>query len=298
MVWRLILGPVLIAVLAGLFYLDAHAGRTAPVLLVLTLALAARGTWELVELLRIRAFQPQLGLVMACNLVIVFANWWPRFVYFDHDIDARSVAALGPAMLTFSLSVLVLLWSEAWRYREPGHSLESLGAELLVVSYIGVLLSVTAQLRWVAGSDAGYLALGSLLVTVKCGDIGAYFFGRFWGRRKLIERLSPGKTRMGARGALVGASLGAMIWFEWISQLFNENWPRCTWYWALFFGISLGAVGLMGDLCESLIKRDSGKKDSAALFPGFGGLLDLIDSVIYAAPVGYFLWLFLPHGPG
>ena len=105
-------------------------------------------------------------------------------------------------MLVFSLSFLVLFFSEAMRYQHPGKSMESLGAELLILCYVGILFSFTVQLRWVAWTEAGYLALGSLVVAAKGGDIGAYFLGKFWGRRKLIERLSPGKTRMGARGAL------------------------------------------------------------------------------------------------
>ncbi|MFO1023473.1 MAG: phosphatidate cytidylyltransferase [Planctomycetales bacterium] len=68
------------------------------------------------------------------------------------------------------------------------------------------------------------------------------------------------------------------------------------WFFALCYGFCLGVIGLIGDLCESLIKRDLGKKDSASLFPGFGGLLDILDSVIYSAPVAYLLWIIFPLG--
>jgi len=297
MLWRLTLGPLLIAGLAGVFYLDAHAGSSAPYLLVLAILLCVRSAWELVQLLRTRSFEPQLCLVTFGSLAVVLSNWIERIPATGTDLHVRSVAALGPPMLTFSLVFLVLLLSEALRYRQPGRSMESLGAELLILCYVGVLLSLTIQLRWVAGADAGYLVLGSLIVATKCGDIGAYFFGKFWGRSKMIERLSPGKTWMGARGALVGASLGSLAWFTWAAPLFNSEWPRTEWYWALFFGLAIGVVGLVGDLCESLIKRDLGKKDSAPLLPSFGGLLDLLDSVIYAAPVAYLLWLILPLHP-
>lgn len=295
--WRLIFGPILVAVFGGVFYLDAHAGASAPFLLVLCLLLGARSSWELTALLRIRSFEPQRALVMICSLLVIASNWFERLLSPNTDLHPRSLAALGPVMLTFSLCFLVLILSEAIRYRRPGQSMESLGAELIIVSYVGVLLSVAAQLRWVAGADAGYLALGSLVVTTKAGDIGAYFFGKYWGRQKLIERLSPGKTWMGARGALIGASIGSLAWFELGAQMFNPNWPRCEWYWSLIFGLAIGLVGLVGDLCESLIKRDLGSKDSASLLPGFGGLLDILDSVVYAAPVAYVLWLVLPFKP-
>ncbi|MEQ9065714.1 MAG: phosphatidate cytidylyltransferase, partial [Gimesia chilikensis] len=71
-------------------------------------------------------------------------------------------------------------------------------------------------------------------------------------------------------------------------------WSAPAWYWSILFGAIIGVVGLVGDLCESLIKRDVGKKDSAELLPGFGGLLDLLDSPLYAGPVAFLLWKLLP----
>jgi phosphatidate cytidylyltransferase len=181
--------------------------------------------------------------------------------------------------------------------------METLGAELMIVSYIGVLLGVAAQLRWVAGDEAGYLVIGSLVIVTKGGDVGAYTFGRLFGKRKLVPLLSPGKTWAGAGGALVGSAAFSIAWFELATPLFNRTWTPPEWHTAAVYGLVLGAVGLIGDLCESLIKRDVGKKDSAILFPGFGGLLDILDSVLYAGPVAYILWKALPlatwqHGGG
>ena len=176
--------------------------------------------------------------------------------------------------------------------------METLGAELLIVSYIGVLLGVVAQLRWVAGADAGYLVMGSLLVVTKGGDIGAYFFGRLFGKRKMVPHLSPGKTWAGAVGALIGSAVSAVVWLQYATPQFTPRdsvkWIPPEWYYSACYGAILGVTGLIGDLCESLIKRDVGKKDSARLLPGFGGLLDLMDSVIYAGPVAYVLWKALP----
>ena len=176
--------------------------------------------------------------------------------------------------------------------------METLGVELLIVSYIGVLLGVASQLRGVAGSDAGYLVIGSLLIVTKGGDIGAYFFGRLFGKRKLVPLLSPGKTWAGAVGALIGSAATAIAWLHYATPLFtpvgSERWASPDWLSAAVYGLILGVTGLVGDLCESLIKRDVGKKDSARLLPGFGGLLDLMDSVLYASPVAYVLWKALP----
>jgi phosphatidate cytidylyltransferase len=115
-----------------------------------------------------------------------------------------------------------------------------------------------------------------------------------FGKRKMIPRLSPGKTWMGFWGALLGAALGATLWLTFAPGLFGETVKPAPLGWAILYGVILGLVGLVGDLCESLIKRDVSQKDSAPLFPGFGGLLDLLDSVLYAGPVAYVLWLVLP----
>lgn len=212
--------------------------------------------------------------------------------------DWAGLSPLSHMGIVFAGSVLVLLLNGCVRYREPGKNMESLGAELFIVSYIGFLLGVTAQLRWVAGWQLGYLALGSVVVATKCGDIGAYTLGRLFGKRKLVPLLSPGKTWMGAWGAMIGATAGSVAWFQFGSQMFIKpgQFP-CAWYWSALFGAVIGVVGLIGDLAESLIKRDVGEKDAPALIPGFGGLLDVLDSILYAGPVAYILWLVLPLAP-
>lgn len=296
--WRLILGPILIALLIGIFTLDARTGPEAPYLLGLCLLLGIRSSWELVQLLQTRSFQPNLVLVTACSAAIIAANWFHQTPFgAAHNgpgVGSLGTGALGPAMLMLSLSIVALLISGGLRYRAPGTSMETLGAELLVLCYVGVLTSVTAQLRWVAGDDTGYLALGSLVVVTKCGDTVAYTFGRLFGRKKMAPLLSPGKTWMGAFGALVGGAAGAWAWFHWATPLLSAQRVPSAAHWAVLYGLVIAVTGMVGDLCESLIKRDLGKKDSAPLLPGFGGLLDLLDSVIFAGPVAYVLWLVLP----
>ncbi len=291
--WRLLVSSVLIPLLIGVFYADAKCGDSAPLLLLFCVLLAIRGVWEMATLLRHRSLALHLPLVTVCTVGVVAAGWVAQLDW-STPPDGPGIGALGPITIAYSLSVLSLLFKEVTRYHEPGKSLETLGAELLVVSYVGVLLSVTAQLRWVAGPKAGYLVLGSLVIAAKAGDIGAYTLGRLFGRKKMVPQLSPAKTWMGGLGALVGAGLGGWAWLEWATPQFNDAWQAPDWYWALLYGVLIGLAGLIGDLCESLIKRDAGQKDSAALLPGFGGLLDILDSVLYAGPVAYVLWLLLP----
>lgn len=297
LVWRLLVSAILIPLFFGCFYLDARLGPSAPVLLAVVLFLAVSCASEMVDLLWTRAFTPNRLIVCACCVLVAAAAWWGRFGHMPIKIPSDD-NTLAQVMLAYAMTILVLFLLATYRYREPGASMETLGAELLIVSYIGVLLGVVAQLRWVAGSDAGYLVIGSLLIVTKGGDVGAYFSGRLFGRRKLVPLLSPGKTWAGAVGALFGSAGSAVVWLHYATPLFTPKderiWESPVWYASAFYGLVLGVTGLVGDLCESLIKRDVGKKDSSSLLPGFGGLLDLVDSVLYAAPVAYVLWKALP----
>jgi phosphatidate cytidylyltransferase len=291
--WRLAISALLIPAVIGIFWLDERCGPSAPLLLVLVMLLALWSANELVDLLWTRSFTPNRLLVCVCCVLVASASWYGRFGFMPiHKTGEEN--SLAQVLLTYSCAVLVLFATAAYRYREPGRSMETLGAELLIVSYIGVLLGVAAQLRWVAGDQAGYLVIGSLVIVTKGGDIGAYTLGRLFGKRKLVPLLSPGKTWAGAGGALLGSAVSSMLWFQWATPLFHRGWTPPDWYWTAVYGLVLGVVGLIGDLCESLIKRDVGKKDSAMLFPGFGGLLDILDSILYAGPVAYILWKALP----
>ena len=163
------------------------------------------------------------------------------------------------------------------------------GGTLVAFVYIGLMGGFLLALR---KEHSAWLMLGILLVT-KSSDIGAYFVGRFFGRRKLIEWLSPKKTWEGFVGGVVASTaVGALaVW------LANDHIPLVTpefilspWQGALA-GLIFGVVGQGGDLVASLLKRDAGLKDASNVLPGFGGILDVIDSPLAVAPVAY--WLFL-----
>lgn len=293
LLWRLLISAVLIPGLFGIFWLDVQAGPSAPLLLMLVIGLALRGANELVDLLWTRSFTPNRALVCTCSVIVASASWYGRFGFMPIHIAGES-NTLAQVVLAYALSILGLFALSTYRFREPGRSMETLGVELLIVSYIGVLLGVAAQLRWVAGDAAGYLVIGSLVIVTKGGDVGAYTFGRLFGKRKMTPLLSPGKTWAGAGGAVVGSAAFSVAWLQLATPWFHHGWTAPEWYWCALYGLILGGVGLVGDLCESLIKRDVGKKDSAPLLPGFGGLLDILDSILYSGPVAYVLWKALP----
>ena len=119
------------------------------------------------------------------------------------------------------------------------------------------------------------------LLTVKCADIGAYFTGKAVGRHLWVPQISPAKTWEGFIGGILLASI--------IASLFARLFDIIPVAVALFFGGVIGIFGQLGDLLESMLKRDAGEKDAAHLLPAFGGVLDLVDSVIVAAPVAYWI---------
>ena len=285
---RILVSCVLVPALIGLCYLDAHAGASAPWLLGLCLILAIRSVWELVDLMTVRTIRPQFGFCAAFCVSLVIAGWWP------HQPAGALFTPWGALLTVFFGAILGAMLLGAAQFEEPGRSLENVGGNLFIVAYVGLLLAGTMQLRWVGPNGAwGYLALGGLIVSTKAGDIGAYTLGRLFGKRKMAPRLSPGKTWMGAVGAVLFAAGASALWYQFATRpLGGHSSPNVLW--PLIHGSILGVVGLIGDLCESLIKRDVGRKDAAALFPGFGGLLDLLDSILFAGPVAVLLWQLLP----
>jgi phosphatidate cytidylyltransferase len=159
---------------------------------------------------------------------------------------------------------------------------------LLVVSYAGLLPSFLLQLRWLDGG-LGSVALALAIFVPKCGDIGAYAMGRLLGKHPMTPLLSPKKTWEGAAGGLAASVLAALV-LNLISTFVSGKEPLLAWPSAVLFGVVIGILAMLGDLAESLLKRDCGRKDASTLIPGFGGVLDVLDSVVFSAPVAY-LWI-------
>ena len=132
--------------------------------------------------------------------------------------------------------------------------------------------------------------MASWIIVVKLGDIGAYSVGRLVGRHKITPLLSPSKTWEGAAGAFLFAIAGSWAVFSYLVPIVTSGLPHGpSWGW-LPFGLLLAAVGMAGDLAESLLKRDAGSKDSSRWLPGLGGVLDILDSLLLTAPLAWFCW--------
>ena len=152
----------------------------------------------------------------------------------------------------------------------------SIAVTLLALFYIAWFFSFFMKLKFLPN---GNLLVTFLIVVTKSGDVGAYFVGKATGRHKLIPRISPKKTVEGTIGGLITSVCVAMLCRNFIGVGIG---------YVFLLGIFLGAVGQVGDLAESLIKRDCGVKDAGEKMPGFGGMLDMIDSLLFTTPIFYF----------
>src|SRR5262249_20197212 len=208
---------------------------------------------------------------------VVLANW------------PAHLGKLGDPWLwvagTFAAVVLSAFLSEMASFREPGNSVTRIAVATWVVAYLGLLPSFFAQLGWLGGEEkprSGTLALALAIFVPKCCDIGAYFTGRLLGRHQMTPVLSPKKTWEGFAGGLVASAATAFGINRLGPVLPGGEWSDLA---AVGFGLTVGVAGVFGDLAESLVKRDCQKKDASQVVPGFGGVLDVVDSVIFAAPV-------------
>lgn len=209
-----------------------------------------------------------------------------------------SASGLGtPPLAAGVLVPLALLTVAVWRRGVAGRPLAAVATTCLGVLYVAVPLSYAYALRhhdWVA-TRAGGTAL--VMLPVLCtwaSDIGAYAAGRIVGGPKLIPAVSPGKTVAGAVGGLVASGALAAAYAPAVLR------PAASLGFApgraLLFGLAISVAAQLGDLVESLLKRDAGVKDSSHLIPGHGGVLDRVDSLLFALPTAYLLvgWLLLP----
>lgn len=248
-----------------------------------------------------------IGTGLGCVIILLAAMEMAALIRARGIAIRTTIAAAGSIALGLTahctaahtaipVVVAVALAAMGWHVR--GRTLDgvmaSAGATLLVTIVLGGLGGFWLAIRL----DFTVTALVVVLLLTKCGDIGAYFGGRLLGRHKMIPWLSPAKTWEGlVVGVLFAALAGSgvlMLLNEWSLQMRSTVEPGHAWTSRsiLYFGLlaaALALVGAAGDLMFSLFKRDAGVKDSSSVIPGFGGVLDVIDSPLLAAPVGYWL---------
>ena len=288
---RLLVGSLLIAILVGLCWLDQTQVLGAPPggwLFPLAMVLSVLASGEILSLVTRDDRKPAAWIVYAGNLTIVGANgvplFWPRFA------AQFAAGVLGWPVAALVVAVLIVFVVEMWRYEQSGQSIQNLSAAILCLIYVGLLLTFVVQLAFGIRAN-GLLQLLSLIIVVKMSDTGAYTIGRIFGRHKMTPRLSPAKTWEGFGGAMLFAVMGSWATFHLLAPRMNAGSLSAidAWRW-IAFGLIVGIVGLLGDLAESLLKRDVGQKNSSTWMPGLGGVLDVLDSILFAAPVAYLCW--------
>jgi phosphatidate cytidylyltransferase len=234
------------------------------------------GAWELYRMARHGGVEPldALGVPVAAAL--------PLIAHLDRLAVLRSPTAVGAVVF------VALLGSAIWARGVNGRALESVSVTVFGALYTGGMLAFGYTLRhhrFVVGDLAGTALVMFPVILTWASDIGAYFVGRAMGKAKLMPSVSPGKTRAGAVGALVVTMIVALGYNTMLlrpaAQLALAPWT------AAIFGVVVSAAAQVGDLAESLLKREAGVKDSSHLLPGHGGVLDRLDSLFFVLPVAY-----------
>jgi len=273
---RLLFGTLMTAafgsvvILDGL--LDGSLTASAPdkavqgtLLCILIAALALPAQRELSKLAAAKNLRIFTPVAAVASILMATAWYWPQLI----DIS--------PGLYLPVVSALVLPALLLHQYISCGTSgvLANCGATYFGICYLGLLSGFVLAIR----IDFGLWTLLMFVCVIKCADIGAWAVGKMFGKHKFSPRISPGKTWEGMGGAVGASSLAAVLFAVFCDIM---AWPA-----ALIFGLCFAFIGQLGDLAESMIKRDSEQKDSANKVPGFGGILDIIDSPLMAAPFAY-----------
>jgi len=259
---------------------------------------------EVLDLLGARPMRPAAWSVYGGALIVVGASFIPLLQGLVGGAAHHGLARLDPLgilawpLLGLAAAVAVALIAEMRRYAGPGTAVTRVALAVFTVAYVAVPMSFLFALRIYGGNRWGMAALVSVIFVVKMSDTGAYALGRIFGRHKMAPVLSPKKTIEGAIGGIATACLCAWLFFRWfVPMLVGPEAGPTAWWRCAVYGIVVAVAGMVGDLAESLLKRDAGRKDSSRWMPGLGGVLDVLDSLLLAAPAAYACWLTGLVGP-
>jgi len=268
---RIILGLIIAAVLSSAVLL-VPAGNIAVLAgLMAVCGLAMREVYALMALGNLPASK-KMG--MTSGLLFVAVTWLASAYGFSDDV-----------LWSLLLIILMTVFLRLFGYSEAQQALRNALGTLFGFLYVAFFWSFFVRLYMAGGPAEPTRAAFYLLLAVKWGDAGAYFVGSRFGKHKLFPRISPKKSWEGLFGGfLFSCVVGVLWWFCTEGTLGPYQFPL---YHALILGILLPVIGTVGDLVESIFKRAVGIKDSGAIAHGMGGMLDMIDSLLFAAPFMY-----------
>jgi CDP-diglyceride synthetase len=244
-------------------------------LAILLSVLAALGAWELFRMARDAGSNPlePAGIALAALLPIA--------------VHAQRLGVYTLSLTAVVAMILVLFASTIWLRGPLGHPLSSVAITAFGVMYAG-LISYVYALRYhdyAVGAAAGTALVFLPIILTWATDIGAYAFGRAFGKTKLIPAVSPGKTVAGAVGGLGLAIVICLLYVRFILMPYAQL--GLTIQGAVLFAIVVSVAAQTGDLAESLLKREAGVKNSSRIIPGHGGILDRFDSLLFVMPIAF-----------
>jgi phosphatidate cytidylyltransferase len=300
---RLAIGIPMVAAFVLILWLDEALNLAPwyPLWFAAGTVLMGLASLEIIGLLNATSAKPSGNTVFGGVLALVLANWAPHVVAHLNRSSpdglpsaydpAAANAALAWPLWTFVAIVMFAFIAQSAQFNKPGGTMATIAGTVLAAAYIGLLGTFILQIRWLDGHHHGVIPLAALVATAKGADTGAYTLGRLAGRHKLWPRLSPNKTIEGALGGMVFGVLAALIVFAFARYVLGI--PTLSWPAGVGFGVLVGSAAQLGDLMESMIKRDCARKDASDALPGFGGVLDVLDSLLFAGPVAFGYWLLL-----
>jgi phosphatidate cytidylyltransferase len=281
--FRLISSAVLIGlVLVTLFWLPLW------VFALVIAAFVAGGLYEFFTMVRHRGILVHRMLNVMLGIVFTGLVAWRSMV--EPGLVPTPVVGPGATMISWMWDVfwpatIVIIFIRQFLREKTFEALGGLATTLFGLAYIAALFSYFFYIRTSDPERGAQLVLFLIFVT-KMADVGAYAVGNVMGRHTLVPRISPRKTVEGAVGSLVfGAASAAIAQPLLAGRTIFGHAP--TPVLTALLGLVLGAMGQLGDLAESLLKRDCQVKDTSALMPGLGGILDVIDSLLFTAPLFY-----------
>jgi phosphatidate cytidylyltransferase len=249
--------------------------------LLMVIFLSVTGTHELHRMLHLKGYRVQFWLPALLNVILLVVAYLLLESDFSQIVENWTV---GHAQVISMLNMLVMFSALILIIRSlllvPRATLPELTAPLFQVAYLGWFPSFFILLRALPQGEY-FLVWG--LTSVAFSDIGGYFAGKYLGKQPYFQHLSPNKTREGALGGIA-----ASVAIAFILAICFGKWLPIPWYHTLILSAGAACLGQVGDLIESLIKRDADVKDSGSFIPGHGGMLDRIDSYLLLSPFLYY----------
>lgn len=265
---RVIAAAVLLPIGLAFIYLGSW-----PFTLFVSLVLGG-AAWEFARMFRKGGYQPSTRLLIAGVVALALARGFA-----DHGMQMT----LGPALLALLVMVSMAVHVIAYQRGQQQAAVDFV-IDMGGILYLGWLGSYLISLRLLERPD-GMFAILLALPAVWAADSGAYYFGSRFGKHKIAPRVSPGKSWEGYAGGIASGVLAGGL----LALLYSQFDPSFTLARGALLGLALAAITPLGDLGESLIKRQFGVKDSSHLIPGHGGLMDRIDSWIWAAAISFYI---------